>query len=179
MLHDRRREPERGLVEHHQLRRAHQAAADRQHLLLAARKRAGRLAQALLQARKHRQHTVAVLVAVRLRARQHRAHVEVFGDSQCGKHLAALRHLPDAEIAHLVARQPRNVAAAVADRTARRAVHARDGADQRGLAGAVRADDRDDRPLLHLERYAVERLGVAVEHVDVLDAEHHSASAPR
>ena len=40
------REAERRLVEHDQPRLAHQAAADRQHLLLAAGQRAGRLAAA-------------------------------------------------------------------------------------------------------------------------------------
>ena len=36
-LHHGGREAERGLVEHHEIGRAHQAAADRQHMLLAAR----------------------------------------------------------------------------------------------------------------------------------------------
>ena len=83
VLHDRRRKPERGLVEHHELRRAHQAAADRQHLLLAARQRAGRLRRAL------RQHAETAPARARdcaarpaARARQHRAHVEVLGDRQ-------------------------------------------------------------------------------------------------
>ena len=50
--------------------------------------------------------------------------------------------------------------------------HAGDGADQRGLAGAVGADDGDDLALRDLERDAVERLGVAVEEVEILDREH-------
>ena len=65
-------------------------------------------------------------------------------------------------------------------RPARRPVHAGDGADERGLAGAVRADDGDDRPFGDLERHVVERLRVAVEDIEVLDLEHQStASAPR
>src|SRR5262249_10233019 len=43
LLHNRRREPERRLIEHDQPGLAHQAAADRQHLLLAARQGAGGL----------------------------------------------------------------------------------------------------------------------------------------
>jgi hypothetical protein len=46
------RQPEARLVEHQQLRLAHQRAAERQHLPLAARERAGRLAAALGEARK-------------------------------------------------------------------------------------------------------------------------------
>jgi hypothetical protein len=51
--------------------------------------------------------------------------------------------------------------------------------DQRRLAGAVGADDGDDGALLDVERNAVERLDVAVENIEVLDAQHHKASAPR
>src|SRR4051794_32838150 len=47
-----------------------------------------------------------------------------------------------------------------------------DGADQRRLARAVRSDNSDDRAFLDLQRYAVERLRVAVKHVEVFDAEH-------
>ena len=76
--------------------------------------------------------------------------------------------------------QPRDVGAAKHDAAARRPVHAGDGADERGLAGAVGADDGDDRALVDLERDVVERLRVAVEHVEVLDVQHQStASAPR
>src|SRR5690606_20059624 len=53
LLHDRRREAERRLVEHDQFRLAHQAAADGDHLLLAARQGAGGLSAALGQTRKH------------------------------------------------------------------------------------------------------------------------------
>ena len=55
-------------------------------------------------------------------------------------------------------------------------LHAGERADQRGLAGAVGADDGDDRALFHLERYAVERLQVAVEDVEIFDAEHQALS---
>src|SRR5207237_10147130 len=88
-------------------------------------------------------------------------------------------HLADAEIAHAVARPACDVAAAVTDRAARRAQHARDGADERGLARAIGADDRDNRALLHFERNTIERLRVAVEHIDVLYRQHQIASAPR
>src|SRR5689334_13361727 len=71
LLHDERREAERGLVEHDQLGRAHQAAADREHLLLAAGERAGELVAALGEAREHGEDLVERLLGFRPRARQH------------------------------------------------------------------------------------------------------------
>ena len=78
-----------------------------------------------------------------------------------------------------MARPARDIIAAIADRAACRAQHARDGADERGLARTVRADDRDDRAFFDFDRDAVERLRVAVEHIEGLDGEHQIASAPR
>ena len=127
-------------------------------------------ARALGQDREQRQHPLEITRPARPRARQHRAHGEVFGDRERRKDLAALRDLADAEVADAVARPARDVAAAKHDAPARRAVHARDGADERGLAGAVRADDGDDLAFRDLERDAIERLRVAVEHIEVLDA---------
>jgi hypothetical protein len=49
LLDVERRQAERGLVEQQQLRPAHQRAGDRQHLLLAARQRAGALLAALFR----------------------------------------------------------------------------------------------------------------------------------
>jgi hypothetical protein len=111
------------------------------------------------------------------RARQHGAGQQVLGNAQGRKHLAAFRHLADAEIAHLVARPARNVGAAIEDASARRPVHAGDGADERGLAGAIGADNGDDGALGDVERDTVERLRVAVEDVEILDPEHHTSSA--
>ena len=60
LLHHQRRQPERRLVEQQQPRPAHQRAADRQHLLLAARERAAALLPALAQARKQREHPLEI-----------------------------------------------------------------------------------------------------------------------
>ena len=60
LAHDQRRQAERRLVEQQQLRRRHQGAGDRQHLLLAARELAGLLAEALLQDREQRQHALEI-----------------------------------------------------------------------------------------------------------------------
>ncbi len=91
-----------------------------------------------------------------------------------------VRHLADAEIADAVAFPTADIDVVEIDAAAGRTVHAGDGADERGLTGAVRADDRHDRPLADVERHVVERLRVAVEDVEVLDPQHQpTASAPR
>ena len=73
-----------------------------------------------------------------------------------------------------------DVGAAELDASARRPMHAADGADERGLAGAVRPDDGDDRAFADFQRHVIERLRVAMKYIEVLDAQHQStASAPR
>ena len=59
-LHEQRREAERRLVEQQQPRPRHERARDREHLLLAARERAGALLAALAQAREQLEHALAV-----------------------------------------------------------------------------------------------------------------------
>ena len=78
-----------------------------------------------------------------------------------------------------MARPAGNIGIAENNAAARLALHAGDGADERRLAGAVGADNGDDRALFDLKRHAVERLHVAVKHIEVFDAQHHTASAPR
>ncbi len=56
VAHDQRREPERGLIEQHQPWPEHQGSRHRQHLLLAARQRAGLLDMPLLEDGKVRVH---------------------------------------------------------------------------------------------------------------------------
>jgi hypothetical protein len=47
----------------------------------------------------------------------------------------------------------------------------RDGAEGRGLARAVRSDQRDDLAGVHGERHGAEGLHAPVEHVDLRDLE--------
>jgi hypothetical protein len=78
-----------------------------------------------------------------------------------------------------VARPAGNIGAAIENATAGRAQHSRDRADQRRLACSIGADDGYDGALLDLERYAVERLRVAVKDIDIVYGEHQTVSAPR
>ena len=173
------REPERRLVEHHEVGRRHQAARNREHLLLPARKRAGRLARALRQDRKQRQRAGVVFGTLGARPRHHGTHLQILRHRERREQLPAFRHLSDTEVADAVARPAGDVGSAKRDAAARRLQNPGDGADQRCLTRTIGADDRDDRPLLDRELDAVERLGVAVEHIETLDREHQRASAPR
>ena len=69
VVDDLRREAERRLVEQQDARPRHQAAGDRQHLLLAAREQARALVQPLAQARKALQHRLDVRARVGARRR--------------------------------------------------------------------------------------------------------------
>src|SRR5438067_6640835 len=70
-----RRQAERGLVAEDEPRLAHQAAADREHLLLAARERAGALTLALGEPREKRADALQVLAQTRPGARVRRSHL--------------------------------------------------------------------------------------------------------
>ena len=142
-----RREAERGLVEQQQARLGHQAARDREHLLLAAREQPGALVQPLAQAREaleHRLDLARVPLAARVGAER-----EVVEHRKLGKHLAALGHQ------HRAARAPRGAPARRADPRPSSAMPPLTGrcrpamrAHQRGLAGAVRAQHRDHLALV-------------------------------
>ena len=91
-LDQQRRQAERRLVENHQLGFGHQAAADGEHLLLAARQRAGALRTALAQAREDRKHALAVLRAARAGAPV-AAEIEILAHREIGEDAPALRHM--------------------------------------------------------------------------------------
>src|SRR6516164_3873743 len=128
---------------------------------------------------KQRQHPLPVFRSADSRARQHGADVEVFIDGQSWKDLAAFGNLPDAKITDAMARPAQDIFAAKYHPAAGGSVHARERANERRLPGAVGADDRDDRAIFDIERYAIERLHVAIEDVELFDMQHHTGSAPR
>ena len=141
------RDAERGLVEHEEFRVAHQRAADGEHLLFAAGERAGGLLQALLHARKNAEDVVAILGDEGLVREQVGAHRKVFVDGEIGKHHAALGHMAKAAGDDLVGREGRNIRPEKVHGAGFRAEEAGDGAQRGGFAGAVAADQRDDRTL--------------------------------
>ena len=79
-----------------------------------------------------------------------------------------------------MARPPRNISVAVENASACRAEHSCNRADQRCFASSIGTDNGDDGALFDFERYAIERLCIAVENVDIFHSEHQATvSAPR
>ena len=142
---DDRREPERRLVEQQQPRPRHQRAADRQHLLLAAAEQAGALVEPLAQDREQLED-----VASRCRARARRTRrgagsaptVRSANTRRPSSVWAMPRATSRAASARRVERPSKRMspldhgAAVVGEQAA-------DGAQQRRLAGAVGAQQRD------------------------------------
>ena len=96
LLHQDRRQTDRGLVDQHQLGFEHQPAGDLQHLLLAAGERRGLLAGLAAQHREtvHRGfHARREVEALR---RRDAAELEIVQHGQLGKDVAPLRHVADA-----------------------------------------------------------------------------------
>src|SRR5229473_777426 len=130
------------------------------------------------ESRGKRMNMRSLAAAAPARARHHRAHFEILQDAHVGEDLAALRHLAESQIADHMRRRSRDIAILEADRAARGLLHAEDGADERALAGAVGADDGDDLARGDVERDAVERLGVAVEEVELAHRQHGTQPLP-
>ena len=85
----------------------------------------------------------------RVRVAQQRADRDVVLDAERRKRTHDLEGAADAAAAHFVGRQPVDARALECDAARVRREHAGDQIEQRGLAGAVRADHREDRALRH------------------------------
>jgi hypothetical protein len=151
--------------------------------LLAARERPRELAAALREAREEREHARQALLHVRARRLAVRAELEVLEHRELRPQLAPLRHERDAEGRAPGRGDARQRLAAEEDLAAAGRAHAADRAQRRRLPRAVRAEQRDHLPLVHLERQAVEHLRVAVGDVDGAHLEQRAhvraSAAPR
>jgi hypothetical protein len=146
-----RRQPERKLVDQQQLGFAHQGAADRAHLLLAARKRAGGLPPALCQDREQLVDAFEVgaqCIAVTLAVG---AHQQVVADAHRTEQPAAFRHVGDPARDHVVGREFAEIFSVELDRARPCPQDAGDCAQQCRLAGAVGADETDDLAFTNVE----------------------------
>jgi len=97
LVGDRGRKPHRRLVEHEELGRRREPAADRKHLLLAARQRARGLVGALGEHGEERVDSLGAFFPKEPRGPRVRAHLEVLGHCQGRKHLASFGHVRDPE----------------------------------------------------------------------------------
>src|SRR5437899_7790392 len=92
---DKRCEALGRLVQDHEIRIGHQRAADREHLLLAARKLPATVAETLGEPRKRGEHALERPVAATIRTGASR-HDEILAHREIRKNAAPLRHVGDA-----------------------------------------------------------------------------------
>ena len=172
-LHDDRREPLHRLVQQQQARIDHQRAADREHLLLAARQLVAEVAAPLGETRKHLVHARDVPVPGPRHGRQ------VLLDRERREHEPLLRHPAQARLAAAIGRQRGEVLAAPAHRAAAHArePHQRD--QQRRLAHAVAPEQREAVAFVQRERDVFQHDAVAVARGDAVDRQQLSHAAPR
>ena len=146
------RQTERRLVEQHQRRLGHQAATDRQHLLLAAGQRGGQLALSLAQ---HREEIVDVARGRRASAARpdvDGAEPQVLAHAEAREHHPAFGHEHQPRAHADVGRRVRDVLTAPADSASRDRQHAGKRLHQRRLARAVRTEQRRRASFAHLQR---------------------------
>ena len=179
LLDDDRREPERRLVEEQEPRPREARAGEREHLLLAARQRSGLLVAPLREPRQLARDLVEVLRDGLAVAAEVRAHLQVLPDRQLAEDAAALGNVRDASPRGRL-RAARQLLSVEDDRAVARD-HARDRAERRRLAGAVRAEQRDDLALVERQRDAVQRAHGPVARVNFTQLEegHPRSWSPR
>src|SRR5439155_792081 len=160
------RQAERRLVEHEHARAGHECAADRAHLLLAARERARELRPPVGEDGEQRVDVLDRRRALGPRARRVRPEEQVLDDAHEGEQAAPLRHLDDPALDPPMRGDGGQILAAEEDASPPRRHEAGDDAQRGGLARSVGADERDDLALAHLERDRRERLHITIEGID-------------
>ena len=158
--------------------RTGQHARDRQHLLLAARKRGPHLAPPFGQPRK------ALVDLVELRARRgpaacrtlHLTEAQVLLDGEAGKDAPVLRHQPDPAPADPVGAHATQALAFEQDLAAGGRHPPGDGLDHRGLAHAVAAEQPDHLALADAQVDALQHVAQAIVRVNALEFQHQCAS---
>ena len=187
-LDDERRQAERELVDQQDARVAEQRGGQRQHLALAAREISRQLSAAAGEHGKVVEHLLkrhrrARRATIGQRPRHERA--QIFLDCQGLEDLVALGHQHEPAPRQLVRRAAGDGRALEHDPTADdlcvvSAEKARDRAERGRLAGAVGAEQRDDRARRHAKGHALDRgRDVVVDDLEVLQLEDWSHDAGR
>ena len=128
----------------------------------------------------HRLERLAPLLGLALQAgRGMRAHEDVLQHGQPREQLEVLEGAGDAETNHAARADAPERAAVEEDIAGVEPVEARDGIEGRRLAGAVRADQPDDRAFRHLEGDIVERDDPAEPQPSVVEREEPLRHRPR
>ena len=170
LLDHGRRQALEGLVEQQHPHVARQRARHRDHLLLAAGEIIRRAVEPLANAREIFVDALAGPVHAVAGLALQPAEFEILLDAHAGEQAAALRHIADAEPRDSAPTNcPISSLSAELDRSVRGRRDADQRLEQRRLAGAVAAQQRDDLVLVQREVDVVEDVALAVERIDIVD----------
>ena len=184
LFHQDRSESEGGLVQHHQLRFAHQGAPEGQHLLLPSRQGPPLLPGPLLQSREEGVNPVPVALDAVLVVPREGPQLEVLLHRQVGQDSTPLRAHGHPKLHNLLWRP----AGEVGLRGPRRAVEnfPLDALYQPGhgpygtaLSRAVRANEGDYASLRYLDINSLDGVNRAVVYVEPLNFQHISHTPPQ
>jgi hypothetical protein len=173
VLHQKRAQTERGLIEQHQPGAREHASRDGEHLLLAAGEHRGReiaacgeVGKALVEARDLGTHGRRVATVVR-------PHEEVLIDRKRHQDAPSFRHQGQAR-GNAIARRPRGqVASRHADLPRVGRHEAENALQKRALASPVRPKHRDDLAFVHRQAHAPHRVYAPIAHRDMLELKQH------
>ncbi len=169
------RKSHRWLVDQQDLGRQHQSAPQGQHLLLAAREAAGKLAPALLEAREGGKAVLQVGMHFLPRGPPEGAEQQVLLHGELGEQAPALRHEGDAEVDDLLGREPAKVVRHPVDlgddAPGSRPHQPHDALHQGALAVAVGAEERHGLACCDLERHVLDHAHRAVAGMNGLDGD--------
>ena len=174
LLDERGRETQRRLVEENESRAGHERAADREHLLLAAREGARGLTPPLGEDRKVGAHALEVTHDLRAVSSHVRPHREVLFDREVRKDASPLRTVGDAGLEHIGGLEAADHAVLEKDAPRGRAEEAGDRAERGRFAGAVGPDETHELAPADLQIEAAQRLDRPVPGAQPLKPEHWS-----
>ena len=166
-----RRQAEREFVNHQDLGVLHQAAAQSQHLLLAAGEGRRLLFAALFQPREQLIDAIQVRLLLLAGTLGVSAHLQVFFHGHVREELAALRDQHQAAVGFGVRGEPGHVFSVQQDTAFPGTDAAHGGAQGGGLASAIGADDGGHLPQRHVDRDAPQHLHLAVAGLHVLQSQ--------
>src|SRR3954471_16376219 len=169
LLGDRGRQALEWLVEKQQAYVAGKRARHRHHLLLAAREIVSPRVPALRQPREDPDDPLVVPVHAFAGLPFEAAEREVVGNGHAGEQAPALRHVSDAAPGDRRGGKPRDFLAGEGDRAGLGRRDADQRLEQRGLAGTVAAEQRDDLILGNVKRDRIDDVALAVKRVDLVD----------
>ncbi len=179
LLNDQWRKTERRLIEQKELRRRHQAAGDRQHLLLAAAHGPRRLPPPLLQDRKTDVLLGQAMPVLRARRGHERTDQQVLLNRHRPEQLTPFRDEADAEPNDLLGAQLADVVSVEREAPGLSRQQSQYAVEKRALAGTVGAKNADELALADRECHVVQHLGSAIAAADLFECQRGHAAIPR